>query len=257
MLITYDYLARHGQLGNQMFQYALLLGVKYKTGAKIIFSQEVKERSYLFNFFDLKEYSIDETIVDNLQQEKHFHFDSSVFDINQNTNFRGYFQSEKYFEHCKDVVKKEFTFNNSIEVRVDSFLETYKDKKLVSLHIRRGDYLINPDFHPLPPNEYYYNAMDMLDDGNTIFVCVSNDRPWCEENLKRENLVYQFNDLAFDMCLISKCHDHIIANSSFSWWGSWLSTTLNKKIIAPKIWFGPAANGLDTKDLYCDSFIKL
>jgi hypothetical protein len=254
MLITYDYLAKYGQLGNQMFQYALLLGVKYKTEAQIAFSQEIKERSYLFTFFNLKEYVIDETIIYTLHQEKHFHFDSSVFDIDQNTNFKGYFQSEKYFQHCADVVKEEFTFNEKITAQVDSFLEPYKGKKLVSLHVRRGDYLVNPTYHPQPPNEYYYNAMDMLDDGNTVFICVSNDKPWCEENLKRDNLIYQFNDLAFDMCLISKCDDHIIANSSFSWWGAWLGNNPDKRVIAPRTWFGPAAGGLDTKDIYCDYF---
>jgi hypothetical protein len=99
--------------------------------------------------------------------------------------------------------------------------------------------------------------MDMLDDGNTIFVCVSNDIQWCKENLKRDNLVYEMNDLIFDMCLISKCNNHIIANSTFSWWGAWLGNAPNKKVIAPKIWFGPAAGGLDTKDIYCENFIIL
>ena len=56
---------------------------------------------------------------------------------------------------------------------------------------------------------------------------------------------------------MSKCDDYIIANSTFSWWGSWLGTSPTKKIIAPKIWFGPAAGGIDTKDIYCDDFIKM
>ena len=59
------------------------------------------------------------------------------------------------------------------------------------------------------------------------------------------------------MCLISKCHDHIIANSTFSWWGAWLSDNEDKKIIAPKKWFGTRYSSWDTKDLYCDNFIKI
>jgi len=257
MLVTYDYLGIHGQLGNQMFQYALLLGIKYKTGAQIIFNQEVKERSYLFNFFELKEYSIDETIIENLQQEKHFHFDPSVFDIEQNTNFRGYFQSEKYFQHCTEIVKKEFTFNRDITTRVNNFLEPYSSKRLVSLHVRRGDYLANPDVHPLCTLEYYTQAMDMLDAPDVHFICTSNDIQWCKENIKRENITYNFSDLAHDMCLISKCNDHIIANSTFSWWGAWLGSDLEKRIIAPKIWFGGRFLEFNLEDLYCDNFIRI
>jgi hypothetical protein len=257
MSITFGGLGRHGQLGNQMFQYALLLGIKYKNNIPIVIDPQTKETSYLFNFFNLQEYELAEFAPVNAYIEKQHSFNSEVFSIDQDTNFIGYFQSEKYFKHCVEVVKKEYTFKEEVLQRVDTFLEPYTGKKLVSVHVRRGDYLVNPTFHPQPLNEYYYNAMDMLDDGNTVFICVSNDRIWCEENLKRDNVIYQFNDLIFDMCLISKCHDHIIANSTFSWWGAWLGNAPNKRVVAPKTWFGPAAEGLDTKDIYCDDFIIL
>ena len=257
MVITYDYLARYGQLGNQMFQYALLLGVKYKIGAEIIMSNEVKERSYLFNFFKLNEYRIDDTEIPTIYQEIDFHYNSSVFDIVENTNFRGYFQSEKYFNHCKDIVKKEFTFRDDIVNNVNEFLKPYNDKRLVSVHIRRGDYLVNPDAHPLCSLEYYNQAMDMLDGENVFFICTSDDKEWCEQNIKRDNIIYNKSDLANDMCLISKCHDHVIANSTFSWWGSWLGNDENKKIIAPNVWFGSRYSHWDISDLYCDNFIRL
>ena len=256
-MITNNSIGAYGQLGNQMFQYALLLGIRNKTNYEIVFDLEVRKNSYLFDFFDLNECTIKEFNTDNLYQEKHYHFDPEVFDINQDTNFRGYFQTDKYFKHCSDIVRKEFTFKQDVRDRVDSYLSQYEGKKLIMVHIRRGDYLINPTYHPQPPNEYYTEAMDMLDDGNSIFICISNDKPWCEENIKRDNLVYESNDLVYDLCLMSKCDDYIIANSTFSWWGSWLGTSPTKKIIAPKIWFGPAAGGIDTKDIYCDDFIKM
>lgn len=256
-MITNSSLGTYGQLGNQMFQYALLLGIKYKNNDTIIINSQTEKNSYLFNFFNLKEYELKEFNFDTLYQEKHHHYDPDVFNTNQNIDFRGYFQTEKYFEHCSDVVRREFTFQNELNREIEKRLEKYKGKKLVSIHIRRGDYLVNPTYHPQPSNEYYHTAMDMLDDGNTVFICVSNDVQWCVENLKRDNLVYEANHLIFDMCLISKCDDHIIANSSFSWWGAWLGTSPNKKIIAPKVWFGPAAGEIDTKDVYCENFIKL
>jgi hypothetical protein len=256
-MITNNSIGGHGQLGNQMFQYALLLGIKYKSNKNIVFDPVVKHNSYLFNFFDLKECTIEEFNTHNLYQERHFHFDKDVFNVEQETNFRGYFQSDKYFSHCEDVVRKEFTFKKDLVDRVEDYIKQYEGKRLIMVHVRRGDYLINPTYHPQPPNEYYNAAMDILDNGNSVFICISNDKLWCEENLKRDNLVYQSNDLIYDLCLMSKCHDHIIANSTFSWWGSWLADAPNKRVIAPKVWFGPAAGGIDTKDIYCDNFIKL
>jgi hypothetical protein len=256
-MITNSSIGGYGQLGNQMFQYALLLGIKYKNNQEIVFDYSVKKNSYLFNFFDLTECVIKEFNTDNIYQEKHFHFDEHIFNVDHDSDFRGYFQSDKYFRHCSDIVRKEFTFKKELSDKVDEYLSKYEGKRLIMLHIRRGDYLVNPTYHPQPPNEYYYNAMDMLDDGDSVFICVSNDKPWCEENIKRENLVYESNDLIYDLCLMSRCHDHVISNSTFSWWGSWLSTNPNKKVIAPKVWFGPAAVGIDTKDIYCDNFIKL
>jgi len=119
------------------------------------------------------------------------------------------------------------------------------------------DYLINPDAHPLCSLDYYNQAMDMLDGENVMFICSSDDKEWCEQNIKRNNIIFNKSDLAHDMCLISKCNDHIIANSTFSWWGAWLGSDTNKKIISPKTWYGSRYSHWDTKDLYCDNFIKI
>jgi len=257
MVVTYDYLAKHGQLGNQMFQYSLLVGLKYKINVDIVIDTEVKNRSYLFDFFDLKECDVKDYHTNNIYQEPHYHFDHKVFQITQDTDFRGYFQTEKYFNHCIDKVKNEFIFKPKISDRVDNFLKKYENKRKVSMHVRRGDYLVYPDAHPVCSVDYYDKSMDILDGDNVIFVCTSDDINWCRDNIKRENIVYNNQDLSHDMCLISKCDDHIIANSTFSWWGSWLGKGEDKKIIAPKKWFGKRYTDWDTQDLYCDNFIKI
>lgn len=257
MVVTFDYLAKHGQLGNQLFQYGLLIGIKYKIGANIIIDKEVKKASYLFDFFDLKECEIGNFNTSNLYQEPHYHFDPKVFDITEDTNFRGYFQTEKYFEHCSKEIREEFKFKNHITDRVNSFLNEYDGNRLVSVHVRRGDYLLYQDAHPLCTVDYYNNAMDILDGDNVVFVCTSNDIDWCKENIKRNNVVFNYKDIAHDMCLISKCHDHIIANSTFSWWGSWLSDNIDKRVIAPSSWFGTRYSTWNINDLYCSNFIKI
>jgi hypothetical protein len=257
MVITYDFLGKYGQLGNQMFQYALLVGVKHKTNSEIIIDNEVRNTSYLFDFFDFKECTIGNFKTENMFEESTYHYSPEAFNINQDTNFRGYFQSEKYFKHVEDIVRSEFKFKEDLLDRVNSFLKQYEGKRLVSVHIRRGDYVIHQDAHPLCTIEYYNKAMDMLDGDDVMFICTSNDKEWCVENIKRDNIVYNYSELIHDMCLISQCDDHIIANSTFSWWGSWLGSDKNKKIIAPSVWYGERYNHWDTKDLYCENFIKI
>ena len=255
-MITFNTLGRHGQLGNQMFQYALLQGISSKTNSEVVFTENIKNTSYLFDIFKLNNYSINSTVIESEYREPKFDFNQEVFTLD-NTSFFGYFQTDKYFSHCSDLIKKEFTFADKTVEEVKRILQPYTNKKLVSVHIRRGDYLANPDFHPLPSIDYYNQAMNALDSKDTHFICVSNDIPWCKENIKRPNLSYHYNNLDVDMCLISKCHHHVIANSSFSWWGSWLGGYENKKVFAPSNWFGPRAADLDTKDLYRNEFIVL
>ena len=255
-MITFNTLGIHGQLGNQMFQYAVLQGISAKTGVEVVFTEETKKQSYLFDIFNLTRFKIEPIKLIEEYKEPKFDFNKEVFFID-NSSFFGYFQTEKYFKHCSDIIKEEFIFNIDTILKSQKILEPYQNKTLVSVHVRRGDYLLNPDFHPLPSVEYYKRGFDLLDDGNTVFVCVSNDIDWCRDNFKNNNMIYQFNSLDVDMCLISKCNHHIIANSSFSWWGSWLSDYNDKKIIAPTPWFGPQASEYNTKDLYREEFIVL
>jgi hypothetical protein len=71
-----------------------------------------------------------------------------------------------------------------------------------------------------------------------------------------ENMLYiEGNNQFIDMCMMSMCSHNIIANSSFSWWAAWLNNNRDKKIIAPKKWFGPSYYYHDTKDLYCQDWI--
>lgn len=259
MKITFSALGGYGRLGNQMFQYALLLGVRNKIGAKIVMHPELNRPTSIFDYFSIKECTIEENLISNYFYEKNFSFDPEVYEIKEDTDYKGHFQSEKYFKHCEDIVRNEFTFKEDIIKEVEEFLLPYKDKILVSIHVRRGDYLALPHAHPVCTLEYYKEAIDILREQNTQFICVSEDTVWCKENLVGEDIIYSYSNQIFDMCLISRCHHHIIANSTFSWWGSWLSSNLNKKIIAPKIWFGEMyqERGWITEDIYCDNFIKL
>jgi hypothetical protein len=239
-MITNNLLNKGGRLGNQMFQYANLLGVKYKLGYDIHLTKNQIDTSMLVESFDLKEcvlLDVEEIYNNETYLENCHCFDPNVFKVDDNTNLRGYFQTEKYFSHCADVVKKEFTFKESIVSNCEILLKELKNKNLVSIHVRRTDYLSLTHIHGKFNLDYYKQAIDLFTEPNTFFVVVSDDINWCKNNFQYENFIFSNGDTNFDLCLQSKCNHHIISNSTFSWWGAWLGENKNKKVVAPKKWF--------------------
>jgi len=115
--------------------------------------------------------------------------------------------------------------------------------------VRRGDYLNNKDHHPVLPISYYQKAIGAFSDAQ--FVVFSDDISWCKSHFDFSDtlLFIEDNDEVTDLYLMSLMKHHIIANSSFSWWGAWLCQNPDKVVIAPQLWFGPAAVDHDTKDL--------
>jgi len=119
----------------------------------------------------------------------------------------------------------------------------------IALHIRRTDYITNPN-HTALGLDYYQKALEQFD--NKISVLVFSDDPkWCsQQELFSDDrfLIAEGNSNYVDLCLMTLCSGHIIANSSFSWWGAWLAT--DNKVVAPFGWFTGSNNEhLDTKDL--------
>jgi hypothetical protein len=257
-MITYSYLGKNGRLGNQMFQYALLLGVQAKLGHNIVLNENIGAIQ-LLQCFDIKGchfFNERDIFAPNKFEEHQFHFDKKVFRAEDHTDFKGYFQTERYFEHCRDKVRQEFTFKEEIKNRAEAWIEPYKQHNLVSLHVRRTDYVHLPNHHPLCTLDYYKAAILQFPDAH--FIIFSDDIEWCKENLQIENATFADTGSDYiDLCVMSMCNHHIIANSSFSWWGAWLNPSETKRVTAPKIWFGPAYFHWKTEDLYLPHFTAL
>ena len=183
-MITYEKLGKNGRLGNQMFQYAMLLGIQEKLGYKIVFNENIDLE--LFKNFKITEchfYSERDIHAPHEYVEELFEFDRRIYKkISDHTNFFGYFQSEKYFQHCTDVVRKEYTFSDTIQQTAQAFLAPFRQKQLVSLHVRRTDYVNQPNHHPLCTSDYYKEAVNQFDISNTIFVIFSDDIQWCKNH---------------------------------------------------------------------------
>jgi hypothetical protein len=178
---------------------------------------------------------------------------------------QGYWQSERYFKRHADVLRKEFTFKSALTGRNAELARLIRQDVSVSLHVRQGDYASDPKtlaYHGLCEPEYYFRAIENMRGHIPKFrlFAFSDDPQWVARTLKPthpEMVVVDHNpgDQSHnDLRLMSMCNHHIIANSSFSWWGAWLNSDPNKIVIAPSKWF---ANGPNTADLIPENWLRL
>ena len=255
-MLSFNALGSLGRLGNQMFQYAALRGIaahhelQFCIPPKRYFGNRDSNVAAsgvtiydVFNLYGLKyrKRKYFRTTV----RHSGFEFDAHLFNTClSNADLLGYFQSERYFKHIEDDIRRDFTFRSHI---IDRCERMFDDPNLVSIHVRRGDYLNKPSYHPLPPAKLYYERA-MSEFGAASFIVFSDDPEWCARQKVFENcIISKTNDAAVDFCLMSMCNGHILANSSFSWWGAWLANS--RRVIAPVKWFGDCAN-INMKDFY-------
>ena len=258
-MITFARFGQHGRLGNQLFQYAMLKAVALK-GNHTLKLPNLKNsdlKHFKVSCLELEESDlahITKTFVD----EPRFYFRPEVFEQCDFTNFHGYYQSEKYFKEFETQIRKDLIFKEQVKNCAQDVVKKYKkEKPLVSVHVRRGDYLTihNGLFHTPCNKKYYQQAMDMFNEVDFLFF--SDDIKWCKENFSGKNILYsEGNSGIIDFAAISLCEHNIMANSSFSWWSAWLNVSLNKQVVATSNWFGPMGPQ-DTYDLIPDEWIVI
>lgn len=190
-------------------------------------------------------------------RERFFHFDPDVLCLPDNICMIGYWQSEKYFADIADMIREDFQVKPapSSENRLLGLQITSCES--VALHVRRGDFVSNPQtaaYHGSSDMNYYCRAARLIAEqiNNPHFFLFSDDPSWFEEKF---NLPYPCTlighngaETAYeDLRLMSRCRYHIIANSTFSWWGAWLCSHPGKIIISPSRWF--TNTSVNTADL--------
>lgn len=255
-----------GGLGNQMFIYAMYIGMKKRVGGHVHIDLSDMMHYHAHNGYELRrvfgvpadEFCINRTLKKVIE----FLFFKTILERHQHGSmrpytrryayplvyFKGFYQNEKYFLDVEDEVRSTFTFDLSLANERSRDLEKRiaTDDKAVSLHVRRGDYL-QPKFYEKYGTvcglTYYQNAIVEMGrhiDGTHYYV-FSDDVEWVKENLPIDGATYvNWNagaDSWQDMMLMSRCRHHIICNSTFSWWGAWLNPSPGKVVIAPDKWF--------------------
>jgi len=271
-MITFDKIGYMGRLGNQMFQFASTIGIAKKLDLEAKFPLENclpenqnHTKCDLIECFDIEQsYFIPRRHIpiSRTYTESDFKYDPGTRSISDDTSLSGYFQTEKYFISHRDLICSQFKFRNeyssAAELFIDSQRKTSDNKRIVAMHVRRGDYVMYPDHHPVCSKDYYYRSIAEIEKakGDSHFVIFSDDVQWCKNEFPDDKFtVCDLNNPYSEMCAMTLCDDHIIANSSFSWWGAWLNIKSDKMVIAPISWFGKMIPK-DTSDVYCNGWIK-
>ncbi len=265
-----------GGLGNQMFQYAFgrSLALRKNTSLQLDTTslqqgEGTTSRAYALDTFQIgvplvAASSAQKSLVNKIRgrlerqflpyyrrsvvvQQGH-RFDPRLFSCHPDAVLEGYWQSERYFADHVDTIRQDFTFKDAPTGKNAEHAALIQRTPAVSVHVRRGDYVSHPlasAVYVALDARYYHRAIAHLATltGKTFTYFVFSDDPaWVEKHLSIPSPYHLIDNngpdqAAEDLRLMSLCQHHIIANSSFSWWGAWLNASPNKAVIAPQQWF--------------------
>lgn len=232
-----------GGLGNQMFQIAAAMALAFDVNDEFGINHSIcytpnqgnASEKYKSSIFKKIQTISKNEMPTRIYKEPFYEFRPLIKEKNQ--IIHGYFQSEKYFFNHRNKIIEAFLPSEEELTSVSSFLRQIQtNKKIVSLHIRRGDYLRLSHHHFIQSIDYYIEAMSKFK--NCIFFIISDDIEWARQNLNGNNIFYSsFNNEIDDFYSMICCDHNIISNSTFSWWGAYLNQKNDKIVIAPKQWY--------------------
>lgn len=283
-----------GGLGNQMFQYAMGLRLGLAHGVPLLLDTATfavdPQRSFQLHHLRISGREVNATeraqvlplaarLHPRLRRlfgrflprdprsvaEAGFTFDPAMLALRPPVYVDGYWQSERYFADHAEAVRGEFALAAPMSAARQLVRQRIRERVAVSVHVRRGDYVSNPvaaAYHGTCSPQWYVQAMARMETlvESPAFFVFSDDTEWARANLAApagtEFIDPQGDGRDFeDLHLMASCRHHIIANSSFSWWGAWLNPVPDKQVIAPAQWFAGA--GHDTRDLLPSAWIRL
>lgn len=284
-----------GGLGNQMFQYAAAKALAMRLNTPLYFDSytldkktQATKRNLELDIFDIrieKRNTIKGKLLNKIfpYAQKHrklfslfgFFTDTAAIlyqpsfeQLKGNITMLGNFQNEQYFKSIKDDLRRDFTIKKPLTGQNLDLADKIKRTNSIAIHIRRGDYITNKGAamnFVTCDKVYYANAIDRITKAvsNPELFIFSEDFEWIKENLNFGNYPVTFidwnknKDSYIDMQLMSLCKHNIIANSSFSWWGAWLNTNVDKIVVAPARWFHDEEKNLLLDQFYPEGWTKI
>lgn len=268
----------HAGLCNQIFMIFATIAYAIKNKKDFVFycseKRTIDEKTIVY--FDSLLQKIEgktESIIDTSlieYKEPEFSYNEIPY-YDKSFNLRGYYQSHKYFENYYDEILKLTGIADARNSARNEFQFLLNEKPCISIHFRMGDYWGLQANHPIMPPSYYNNALRFLEDKidfndyTILFFCQSVDNHIVNKyidaiNQQRRYVFHKVSDEIPDwkqLILMSLCDHHIIANSTFSWWGAYMSDKREKIICYPSVWFGPNMKHIVTDDLCPDTWNKI
>lgn len=254
---TCSVLGSYGRLGNQCFQLACVIGYAEKHKKQAVFRNWYcsSDNKLFGNYFHNQLEFNNAPRIDQTYTEPHYHYQEIPYYAGS-VNLHGYFQSEKYFEHCPDLIRHYLTPQHGFERQIRARWADVLRLKTCSIHIRRTDYLNTPELYPVQDMNYYQAAIEYMVRfyGVERFIVFGDDLDWGRANFRGGQFIFAEGQTSiYDLFLQSFCQHNIIANSSFSWWASYLNNNPDKVVIAPDRWL----LNMDDRDVYREEMIRL
>lgn len=233
-----------GRLGNNLFMIANAYdkALTYNKQLVVCKSQIHDIDDYFNNIFRKIDY------VDNYNDNKNYN--PPIPSDDKHTIYVGYFQSENFFKNNSDIIKSTFGPTELFIEKIKFEIPQLFEKIVTVINVRRGDYLYYPEYHPTLSKEYIDTCIKNIKD-TEMYLIVSDDIPWCKENIGVDNCLFLEGYKTYEqLWIMSMCKNFIISNSSFSWWGAYLSNRKDKRVLAPETWYGPEGPKI-WQDIYC------
>ena len=284
----------NGGLGNQLFQYAigrqLSLYKNVPLGLDITAFDTDPNRTYRLDNFKIRatiatDSEIHRTKYHKLlpptlsshldrvlpiplrslwREKKTSTYDPDVTRLSSHVYLSGYWQTPLYHQPNEQKIREEVQVCHSPNAQNQKMLDQISAHESVSLHIRRGDYVSNPlasAFLGALDLSYYRRAIQFMKErlSHLHFFVFSDDVEWVQEKLIIDTpatyVAHNGREQDYeDLRLMSHCKHHIIANSSFSWWGAWLASHPNQQVVAPQKWY---RQGRDTSQLIPPTWTRI
>lgn len=308
-----------GGLGNQLFQIFNLLAYSFRHNTTLYFSPEpihhgVRKTTYWSTpFLQALNYFVKPAPPNNqpiMYHERNFHYEEPqappvAVTTNQTIKFFGYFQSYKYFQDQQELIYRFINLRETQAAMREKTQDKYAYDNTVALHFRVGDYKNLPNHHPLMSLEYYTTALTQLlaasptTSSTVLYFCEQADQAYVQEKMLQalqQNPLFQ-NKFTFQcidhqltdweqVLVMSLCRHHIIANSTFSWWGAYMggyparsaspqppierngdcirlteiqggAWGVSPHVYYPSTWFGPAMGNKNLADLFPEHWHKI
>jgi hypothetical protein len=241
-IVTFNQLGRFGRLANQFFQVAGVIGIARRNGFSFAFPPWVNH-DHRDRFGSSEDVEIQKYFVNTLPlyegpplPDRFIDWGYHDVKLTESVSLSGHFQSLKYFEHCLDECR--------FYLRM---VDEPPQNDYCAIHVRRGDY--DDQYHPRIGSNYYREAVEQFPHTQKFLVF--------SDDLKSARMMFNANRFDFaegnyleDWRLMKTCRHFIIANSAYSAMAAILGEAPDKKVVAPRPWFGPAYTNITGEDIY-------